>query len=100
MQSAKTGFGIVRYGAIVLLVIFAFTVFCSWPTSASLFFWNHLHETESAALAAWISAVSAVIMAFATILLLHGLLLTKETMEDTKRTAEEAKRTEIGRAHV
>jgi len=95
MQNVKAGFGIARYGMIGILVISAFAVFCAWPTPASLFFWNHMHETESAALAAWISAVSAVTMAIATIFLLRGLLLTKETMEDAKRTAEEAKRTAL-----
>ena len=87
MQNVKASFGIARYGAIAIFAISAFTVFCALPTPASLFFWKHLHETESAALASWISAVSAVIMAFATTLLLRGLWLTKQAMEDAKRTA-------------
>jgi hypothetical protein len=95
MQNVKAGFGILRYGAIALLAIFAFTVFCAWPTPASLFFWEHLHEAESSALATWISAISSVITALATIFLLRGLWLTKESMEEAKRTDDEAKRTAL-----
>jgi len=66
-----------RYVLAMLLMVMTMA-FLNTKTPASAWLWGHLHETESSALATWLSAI-------ATVFLLWGLWFTKLSIEESKK---------------
>lgn len=64
------------------LILLFFIAFCIWPTTLSMFFWDHLTH-KSGALATWVAAFATVIAAIASVVLLSGLWLTKQSMRQS-----------------